>query len=208
MLKVIELVCTLLTTLMAVAAAILTATYVVFTYRIMCSAQESSTLAREQLESLTRPILVVAVVVRPGPPVFQLSIRNEGQAAARNVYLRIEPDLLPFHGKSPTKKRLKELPAFRERIDSFTPKTELLIDLGMSFDFFSLDPQIRDVNPLQFAVSAFYQSDSKTYTETTGLDLEIFRGSTAAKYGVLGELADLNKNIEKRHRSYFYSQAR
>jgi hypothetical protein len=176
-----------------VLLAAITAYYAFLTQKLLAANRESLSLAERQMEAQSRPYIEVSPLVREGSSMFQLRISNSGKSSANNLRLTIAPDFYRLHNKSENN-HLQRLYPFSENIDSFGPALELVIDLGVSYQFFQ-GPENDAVSPPRFTVHASYSSESNRYDETTVVDLNIFRGSSAAAVGSVQELKEMNKEI-------------
>lgn len=135
-----------------ICTAAITAIYAGLTYCLVRSNNQLVQAATEQQIATTRPIVQVRIQSRPGSPIFQMVISNVGATSAENLRLQINPDLITFHGKTHKERSLAQSSLFQTEIKSFPPRTELVIDLGLSFDFFSDNPDVVRKAPPQFSI--------------------------------------------------------
>lgn len=153
-------------TLLVVAAvgsaftAVVTAVYAYFTYRILQASRDVVSLTERQLLAANRPFVTIRAATRPASQIFQLSIASTGNTAAKNLRLSISPDFHRF-AESSEDNSLQALHMFREKIDSFPPKMELDLDLGVSWELYNDDTQ--SISPLVFTVCAEYDGQAEHY---------------------------------------------
>ena len=155
---------------------IITAVYVLVTYRILKANQRMVKVAAEQSLALTRPYITVSPYLAPGLPLFVLRIKNTGHTSAENLRLTMDRSFFRFGRRQPDED-LSQLSAFREPIVSFAPQAELLFDLAQSFVVFA-DNADREVTPLAFRVRAQYSFTGGTADESTTVDLRPYFNST------------------------------
>ena len=177
-----------------IGLAVITLVYACLTYRLVTLSQDTLSDARLQSQRDNRPYIDVVALQREGATVFQLRIGNTGRNAAKNVRLSLSKQFYQRH-QIKEKYLLQNMHPFKETIASFSPKLELVLDLGISYEFFlDLDSV---TTPLDFEVRAQYEWEGLHFDETTPIDIRVFARSSAAASGVLQEYKDINKQLQE-----------
>ncbi len=86
--------------------------------------------------------------------------------------------------------------AFRKPIEMFSPGTELIFDLAMSFNIFAKDAD-PGIMPKLFSISACYEFFGKQVIEKNTIDLNPFLGSNLPRDLLIKELKNICDAIEK-----------
>lgn len=172
-----------------------TAIYAWLTHEMVKASKASVDAVREQSEALTRPYIVIEPYIRPNTPFLYLRIANSGKTGAVNLSLSLDKDFYQF-GKG---ENLKDLAAFKTKMDSFSPDSELLFGLGQGWVIFdeNSDPE---KTPNQFRVTAEYEYSGKQVKEEHFVDLRPFVGTEGAKDPVVEELEKIRKEFEKHNK--------
>lgn len=175
--------------------ALISGLYAWLTHRIAVSNERSVAIMAKQTDLLTRPYVDVSVFTPPKSHVFYLRIRNSGRTAARNLRLQVDRDFFPFGRQS--QPSLVSLAAFREAITSFGPIAQLTFALGSAVDIFreDTDPKIM---PQEFRITASYEYDNGSVSETSHVDLRPYRLSAMEPSPLVDELERIREVLETR----------
>lgn len=175
-----------------IVTAVVTIVYVVLTYRLLLSNREALQVLEAELESTLRPYVVIDVFNHPGNPILKLRIRNVGGSAARELQMEVDRSFLRFY-PSFKDHNLRDLPIFNKVVETFAPRAELVIDLGIGPQIF----QNVSVCPTEFKIGLRYQYGKKTFNDTAVIDLETFRGAAINPEPIVEELRAITKALEK-----------
>lgn len=175
----------------AVATTIVTLIYAIFTYRIVIANQRLVAVTERQIRLQTRPYIFVRAITRPASPVFQLSISNVGKSIARNVTFYLSRDIYQFAEKT-ERRHLNSQGLFNSTYEAFAPGTELVIDLGRSWDVVDSDEALC---PAKFTIRCRYSCDDENFEEITAINLEMYRPTSLGNYGLIHEIHELGKSV-------------
>jgi len=173
----------------------LTAVFAGLTFFILRANRATVTAMREQMADQNRPFITVTVQIRVGTPVIQLLVKNVGRSPAQNVTLRLDRDFFQF-GEQDEGRNLAKQSAFSKPIDCLPPMSELLFDLGMGFEIFKSDADLK-ICPHTFTVTAEYQHAKTQYSEQTHVDLRPYMGTSVPQHPIVEELDKVKKSIDK-----------
>lgn len=143
----------------------------IVTYKTVLANRAAVDVMRAQLESTTRPYILVAPIVRSMSTFIQLRITNTGSSSAKNLRLSLDKDYF-FNAEPGSANNLKTFTAFTHSIVEFAPHAELLFHLGVGHRILR-----SDLSPLQFTVTATYTYAGRTVSEETVVDLQPFANS-------------------------------
>jgi len=177
-----------------IGLAAITLLYACLTYRLVTLSQDTLSDARLQSQRDNRPYIDVVALQREGAALFQLRIGNTGRNAAKNVKLSLSKQFYRYH-QIKEENLLQNKHPFKETITRFSPKLELVLDLGATYKFFQDLDSV--TTPLDFEVRAQYEWEDLHFDEITPIDIRVFAGSSAAASGVLQEYKDINKQLEE-----------
>jgi len=178
---------------------IITAVYVIFTYRIMkaseksvIAAQSSIDIMQKQINASLRPYIEVQLKRYPNHVIY-MHIINTGKLNAEQVKFTIDKDFYPLGDIK--KENLKEASIFKNGLNSLTPGTEItvvLLDIGQV-------GKIEDVSPSKFTITIKYSwvGQREPVCDKNEIDLTAFVGvGLFIKPDLLYEIADI-KNFVK-----------
>ena len=140
----------------------------IVTYKTVLASRAAVDVMRAQLESTTRPYILVGIVVRPMSTFFQLRISNTGGSSAKNLRLSLDKDY-HFNAEESAAENLKTFTAFTHPIAEFPPQAELLFHLGLGHRILK-----SNLSPVQFSVTAKYEYSGREVVEETVVDLQPF----------------------------------
>ena len=174
-----------------VLLVLVTICYVVINKKVLDQSRAVTGLMREQHHDATRPYVTVDVTTARYS-IFTLRIRNTGKTAARNLQLSIDREFWRF-GLKDEHHNVRTSSAFANPIKLFAPDSELLFDLGVSSQIYN-QPHL---TPHEFEITATYSYSDRTVSESTHIDLWIFRGTTVNPSALVEELHKIGEAIEK-----------
>lgn len=152
----------------AVLSVVVSFSVAIVTYKTVQANRAAVEVMRAQLESSTRPYILVAPVVRSMSTFVQLRIANTGASSARNLRLSMDKDYY-FNAEQSAANNLKTFTVFTHPIAEFAPQAELLFHLGVGHRILR-----SELSPLQFTVTATYEYAGRTVIESTVVDLQPF----------------------------------
>jgi hypothetical protein len=150
-------------------SVMVTAIYVVLTYRIASTNKQMVAIMQEQLATLDRPYVEVSAFLVPSSIIIYLRIKNTGKISAFNLRLRVEKDFYRY-GRTRPENNLSQLNAFKRPIPTFPPGVELTFPLAQAFLIFG-DNAREEITPRSFSIRAVYSYREKTISEDTIIDL-------------------------------------
>lgn len=153
----------------------------VLTWHITKANRLTAELMKEQLEASTRPYIQISPTVRSGSQMIELRIANTGQSNAEDLKLDLDQDYY-FNAQVGEAKNIRKFTAFVHPIASFSPRAELVFDLGVGPSIFTNSERC----PLRFTITATYKHGSKKYSEPTTVDLQPLQ-LTAVPYDPVAE---------------------
>lgn len=157
-------VATVLSVVVSLAVAIVT-------YKTVLASRDAVEVMKAQLESTTRPYVLVVPVVRSMSTFVQLRIANTGGSSAKNLRLSLDKDYF-FNAEQSPAKNLKTFAAFTHPIVEFPPHAELLFHLGVGHRILR-----SELSPVRFTVTAQYSYSGRDVKEETVIDLQPFGNS-------------------------------
>jgi len=156
----------------ATAGSTLASVCVVYlTLQILGANRTAVQVMQAQLESVTRPNILVVAAARPMTTFFELSISNSGNSPASNLRLSLDKDYY-FNAEAAESANIRRYDAFVHSIDSFPPRAQLVFGLGAGFRVLE-----SDLSPLRFKVTAEYDWSGRHYVEHTNVDMQPFKKS-------------------------------
>jgi hypothetical protein len=173
----------------------ITAFYAWATFRILQANEKIVQVAREQMEDLTRPYIILRTFTVPNNTIIFLQIENIGKTPAYKLSLELDKDFYQF-GEKRKGGNLRELEVFSNDIECFAPGTMLPFYLGTGPQLFGKDAD-QNVTPLAFSITANYKVGEKTITEKSMIDLRMHLHSAMAPDAIVRELDKISEAIEK-----------
>ena len=125
---------------------IVTAAYVVLTYRIMESSRHTTEIMKEQAESFYRPYISVTHTLGR-TTLISLHIKNTGKTNAQRLQLKIDRDFFQL-GRRNDELNIARLPLFANEVESFPPDAEVVLSLGSTVAFKDKTPDDPDLPPV------------------------------------------------------------
>ena len=153
------------------ATAVLTAVLAIITGYYAWEARASRRIAREQLDSLVRPIITASLVLRHNHMIY-LRVANDGNSPALDLRLALDQETPAVSDLS----ALGQLPLFREGSACVPPGAQYFFVLGGA-------PLVLGDNtdfPLAFGVTASYKWRARAVSEHLVIDVGSYKGSQAA----------------------------
>lgn len=174
---------------------VITAFYAWVTFRILKGNERIVKIARDQMESLSRPYINIRSFTVPKNTVLFLKVENIGKTSAYNVRLQLDKDFYQF-AKFNEKDNLRNLTAFSNEIKCFPPGADLTFYLAIGPQLFGkeADPNIV---PVVFSITATYKFAEKTVTEKFIIDLRMHLGSAMAPDAIVTGLHEIKEALEK-----------
>lgn len=167
---------------------IITAVYVILTYRISKSNERSVLVMKEQAEAFYRPYVTITHELTH-ENLFHLLIKNTGKTNAENLKLNIDKNYYQI-GKHNEKFNIANLPAFKNVIESFPPETEIMLSLVPGFVLENKTPDDTET-PTVFKITASYSYADKSVTETTTIDLRPYQNTFIKREPIEKEVSKL-----------------
>ncbi|MEL4180324.1 hypothetical protein [Roseateles sp. PN1] len=149
-------------------------------------------LMKEQLEASTRPYIQISPAVRIGSQLIELRIANTGQSNAEDLKLDLAQDYY-FNAEPSEAKNIRKYTAFVHPISSFSPRAELVFDLGVGPKIFTNSERC----PQRFTITATYKHGSKQYSESTAVDLQPLQLTSVPHDPVADHLEELVKAVKQ-----------
>jgi hypothetical protein len=172
---------------------VVTAIYVFLTLRILRSNVQAVKVMRQQTEALYRPYITITHAVAPDSFVT-LSIKNSGKTNAHNLTCKIDRNFYPG-GRKNEEFNLAQLHVFTNTINTFAPESEIRLMLGPVVVFHDC-LEDHPLTPTVFNITATYSFSGQTVTETTTIDLRLYRHIFLDRDIVGEELAKLRQSAE------------
>ena len=172
------------------ALVIITATYAVFTYRIMRANDRTVQAVHDQNENAVRPYVDIGVVTPPNSHMFMLRIANTGRTGARNVSLELDRDFFQYGKRDGT--NLRKTTAFTQPIEQLPPGSEIRFGLAFGPQLVG-DAVDATVTPPVFVISAVYSYGTKTVTERTTIDMRPYRDAMRLSDPIATELSGMRE---------------
>ena len=173
------------------ALVIITAMYVVITYRIMRANERTVQAIIEQNENTVRPYLDIGAITPPNSHMFMLRIANTGRTGAQNVRLELDRDFFQYGKKDGT--NLRKTTAFTRPIEQLSPGSELRFGLAFGPQLVG-DALDEARTPPVFVITAVYSYGTKTVTERTTVDMRPYRDAMRLSDPVASELSAMREN--------------
>lgn len=149
-------------------------------------------LMKEQLEASTRPYIQISPSVRTGSQMIELRIANTGQSNAVDLKLDLDQDYY-FNAQESEAKNFRRYTAFVHPISSFSPRAELVFDLGVGPSIFTNSERC----PQRFTITATYKHGSKEYSESTTIDLQPLQLTSVPHDPVADQIKKLVRAVEQ-----------
>lgn len=177
-----------------VVLVVITAAYVVLTFKILKANQRTVDVMERQADALIRPYIVVDAFTNPGEPFFRLRIRNLGGTSAKNLGLTLDR---PFYalGNVDQEHNLTNYPAFKNAIPAFVPRAELIFNLAESFRV--LNDENSGITPSQFTVTARYEYSGGQVEEKNVIDLSTYHHAALNVDQTVEELRKIREAVQK-----------
>jgi len=171
----------ILTTLLV----LLTGYYAWTTNRILKANEDAVQAVKEQNEAISRPYVQATIGLLVDTPIYVLTIKNHGQTMAKNLELSIDRDFY-----SMGRKKLNELPAFNQIIESFPPQAEFNFWLGTGAEIHK-----GEEDPEGFTIEIKYEYSNKKVNEKTMIDFRPFLWSDMPRHHVAHAIKDLTEKV-------------
>lgn len=173
---------------------IITGIYAFLTHRILQANRASVALMTSQIESSTRPYVVVSLS-RERAGFYSFEVSNLGRSSARQLHLTCDPEIKPVGAAGDVVQFGKPTDAtglFRHPITYLAPGQTVRALFGHYSG-------IRDSYPdLTFKITLRYEGTGKSYEEMAELSLKpTDETSHLAEYDIGQEIHEIRKAIEK-----------
>jgi hypothetical protein len=175
----------------ATAASTVASLCVVYlTLHVLRANRAAVEVMQAQLESVTRPFILVVAAARPTTTFLELTITNTGGSAANNLRLTLDRDYY-FNSEESEGSNLRRYPAFIHPIDSFSPKASLTFGLGVGFRVLNSNR-----SPLRFTVTAEYDWTGRHFVDRSRIDLQPFKQTLARPDPIVEKLDRIADAVE------------
>jgi hypothetical protein len=183
---------------LTVALVGLTGIYAWLTRGIQKANQAVVAAMRAEREAAMRPYVTLSTFTQPDSVLIFLRIENTGRMAARNLRLTLDRPFFLF-GDHQQNFDLQKRAAFSETCESFNPGMRLVYILDSAIDLFGKDrkPEADAVTPLVFHITASYEWDGGSASETSAIDLRPYGGSSIEHDPIVKQLKDLTEKVGK-----------
>ena len=171
----------ILTTLLV----LLTGYYAWTTNRILKANEDTVAAMKEQNEAISRPYVQATIGLLVDAPVYVLTVKNHGQTMAKNLKLSIDREFFAMG-----RKKLNELPAFNQTIESFPPQAEFNFWLGTGADIHGSGEE-----PEGFQIEIKYEYSDKKVNEKTMIDFRPFLLSDMPRHHVAHAIKKLTEEV-------------
>lgn len=137
------------------------------------------------------PYISITPILEPDNPIFYLRISNCGKTTANNLSLSIDKSFYQFGEK----KDLASFTAFKKKIDSLPPKTEITFALAQGFLIFANNEENPKL-PHTFSISAEYEFNEQKVKEISNIDLRPFLNADIPQDPYVRKLKELNECLK------------
>lgn len=175
---------------------LITGLYAYLTLRIAKASEASVAAIEAQSRASLRAYVTVQAFIQPTTLFLCLRIRNTGRTAATHLRLALDRDFYQYGERKLQERNLRTRDAFSIPIASFPPDAELLFTLGQGWVIFG-ESADESATPLQFKVTADYETLGHRTIEATSVDLRPFLNSEGSRNGVVDELEKIREAIQK-----------
>lgn len=173
----------LLVALVTVILVCVTFAYAYFTWRIVKEMQISR-------EADLRPYIVISTIV--SGQMFYLVIKNNGKTAAQKVRFKFDKSV-----ENIWRKKIDELPLFKDGITFFPPGKEFVITLGQAWLFLS-EKRDEIKYPSTFTISVEYSYfGAKQVCETSVINLAEYMHTNLQPNEIVKSIERLDESLKK-----------
>lgn len=172
-------------------SALVSLAMVIVTNFIVRANRDTVEAMRAQLEAASRPYIQIVPVVRSMTTAIELHISNTGTTSAKNLRLSLDQDFY-LNAETGEHNNLRMYSAFREVIQMLPPRAKLRYLLGVGHRVLSNE----NLCPIRFTVTATYEYENKSLSESTIIDLEPYKMSGMPIDVVAEQIGRLTKEVQ------------
>lgn len=141
-----------------------------------------------------RPYITISQITPPGSVSIFLVVENTGKSAASKLRLELDEDFSPFPTLQTDIRPLSKVEIFQREVATFSPGTRMTFLLG-SFKVFPPKHLQEHPEKFRFQIHASYEYAGKQFSETTQIDLTIWRGGEIEHPPLLDRLEKIANEI-------------
>lgn len=184
-----------MTDVLTLCLVVVTGIYTFVTYKILRANKAMATAMQDQQDAALRPYVLVSTYVQASSYFVYLNIENIGKTAALNLKLTIDKNFYLCKERSEDR-NLANTQAFIQPIDCFPPNTKLLFALGTGPSLL-WDGNDENICPLFFKITASYEYGHRRTSETSIIDLRIYKSTVFPRDPIVDELQKLRESLDK-----------
>ena len=172
---------------------VITGIYVVLTWRIAKSGEQSARSVAKQIEQLSRPFIYINIVSRH-KTVLSIAISNGGRSSATNVQFSLDRPFYQFAEENEDR-NLQNFNLFKNIVPSISPGDRFLIDLSQGFNI-NTEKNGKNLTPDEFIIFAKYEFGLQTYKEEFHVDIKPYFQTFAGEHEV-EELINIGRHLKE-----------
>ena len=174
---------------------VITAVYAYLTNRMARASEATVSLMKEQIDSISRPYVIISMVKRPNNPFIHLCIENKGHTPAENLTLTLGSEIDRIKNLEGMKKMSNSY-LFTKTTASFSPQSPVFFLLGFGSTLHGNDEK---KYPQEiFTVTAKYSFAGRMVSETTTVDVNQYNSTMLETDPVADVLNEIKKEITKK----------